>query len=73
MAAFFCFLVDLDLVCAAQHIYNFVPYHFLDGGTGGCEVLPGVEMGGILGQVLSYGSSEGQPEVRIDIDLAYGH
>ena len=43
--------------------------HGLDGGTGGLEVLAGVEIAGMLGEVLADGGGHGQTQVGVDVDL----
>ena len=44
----------LNFVVASEHVQDFVLYHLLYRLAGGGEVLSGVEMGGIVVEILSY-------------------
>ena len=45
---------------------------FLDGGAGGLQVLPGIELVGMLGEELADGAGHSQAQVGVNIDLAHG-
>ena len=62
----------LSLAGAAQNIHQLVANDLLDVGAGGFQVLTGVEMIGMLVEVLTNGAGHGQAQVRVDVDLADG-
>ena len=53
-------LADLGLACAAQDVDQLVADNFLDVGAGGLQVLTGIEVGGILVEVLTDGAGHSQ-------------
>ena len=56
----------------AQNVHDLVSNHGLDGSTGGLQILTGIEVAGMLIEVLTDGGSHGQTQVRVDVDLADG-
>ena len=51
---------------------SLVGHHLLDGLTGGLQVLTGVEVVGVLGEVLPDAGGHGQAQIGVDVDLADG-
>ena len=47
-------------------------HQLLDGGTGGLQVLAGIELVGVLRHELADGAGHGQTQVGVDVDLADG-
>ena len=62
----------LNFVVASEHVQDFVLYHLLYRLAGGGEVLSGVEMGGIVVEILSYRCGARQSYVAVYVDFAYG-
>ena len=65
--------MKLGLAVAAQDVDQLVLDQLLDGSTGGLEILAGIEMIGMSGEILADGAGHGQTQVRVDVDLAHGH
>ena len=58
------------LASAAQNVDQLVADHFLDVGTSGLQVLTGVEVIGMLLEVLTDSAGHCQTQVGVDVDLA---
>lgn len=56
----------------SQHVTDFVPHHASYGLPSGGEVYSGIKNTRLFRQNRAYGGGNGQPQVRIDIDLADG-
>ena len=46
--------------------------HLLDGGAGRLQVLTGIEVCRVLGEVLTNGGRHGQAQIGVNVDLANG-
>ena len=57
---------------AAEHVDQLVTDQLLDVGPGGLQVLPGVELLGMVHKELTDGASHGQAQIGVDVDLAHG-
>lgn len=62
--------MDLGLAVGAQNVDDLVGHHVLDGLTGRLQVLTGVEVIGMLVEVLADVASHSQTDIGVDIDLA---
>ena len=60
------------LAVGAQNVDDLVSDHVLDSLAGGLQVLPGIEVIGMLGEVLADVAGHGQTDVGVDVDLAHG-
>ena len=58
------------LSVGAEDIHNLLDIHLLHLLACRLEILAGIEVAGILGEVLADGGSHGQTRVRVDVDLA---
>ena len=58
---------------AAQNVHDLMSHQLLDVCAGGLEVFAGIKFVRMLVEELSDGARHGQAQIRVDIDLAYGH
>ena len=63
----------LRLARATENVVDLMLYHVLDCGSGGSEILTGIEMLGMLCEVLTDGCGHRKTEVGVDINLADSH
>jgi len=60
----------LELVITAKYFHNLVDVHLLHVLASGLQVLTGIEIAGLLVEVLADGSGHSQTAVAVDVDLA---
>ena len=60
----------LQLVVAAQHLYNLVAVHLLHVLASGLQILAGIEITGLLVEVLADSCSHSQAAVAVNVNLA---
>ena len=60
----------LELVVAAEHFHDFVDVHLLHVLASGLQVLAGIEVAGLLVEVLADGSGHGQTAVAVNVNFA---
>ena len=58
------------LTVGTEDVLDLVLIHLLHLLTGGLQILAGIEVSGILGEVLADGCGHGKTAVRVDVDLA---
>ena len=64
---------QLGLAGAAEDVAQLVTDKLLDVGTGGLQVLAGIELVGVLRHELADGAGHGQTQVGVNVDLADSH
>ena len=62
-----------SLSIAAEHVDDLVTNEFGDGGSCRFEILTGIEVRGVLFEVLSEGSRHSHTQVGVDVDFANSH
>ena len=60
----------LKLVVATKNLNDLVNIHLLHVLASGLQILTGIEVAGILVEVLADSSSHSQTRVRVDVNLA---
>ena len=60
-----------DLVIGSENVEDLVSDHILNSLTSGLEILAGIEVIGMLNEVLTDGSGHCKTDIGVDIDLTY--
>ena len=60
-----------DLVIGSENVNDLVSDHILNSLTSGLEILSGIEVIGMLNEVLTYVSGHCKTDIGVDIDLTY--
>ena len=58
----------LGLACATQDVDQLVTHDLLDVGTSGLQVLTGIEVIGMLVEVLTDGTGHSKTQVGVDVE-----
>ena len=67
------FLVVLRFARATEYVDEFVANAFGDESSAVAEILTGIEVRGVFGEVLARCGGESETEVGVDVDLANSH
>ena len=61
------------MTCAAEHVDELMTHAFGDERSAVAEVLTGIEVRGVLGEVFAHRGGEGETKVGVDVYLADRH